>query len=157
MKVSKNSWHYKLATSVNTDVSFHLKHDYPVSLCQYFWSVVGAGVGWFIMGWFALFLSWAFLTPLATFFVAFAGTDLGSNFLSVSADIGWVVIPVFWMAVPILIGAGEWQNGRIKFAPKWMKLNITRSPKKENKPSLIVEWVKAKKAKVCPLVEVSDE
>lgn len=157
MKVTKKSWHYKLATSVNTDVSYQLKHDYPVSLCQYFWSVVVAGVGWFIMGWFALFLSWAFLTPLATFFVAFTGTDLGISFLAFSSKLGLGIFPLFWVLIPLIVGAVEWLNGNIKFAPDWMKLNIQRSPNKEKKPSLIVEWVKAKKAKVCPLVEVSDE
>lgn len=157
MKVSKKSWHYKLATSISTDVSYYLCYDIPVSLCQYFWAVVGAGVVWLVMGLIGLLCTWGLLTPLATFFVAITGDDYGIRFLRVSSEAGIAILPIFWMLVPTLIGCTMWREGDMDFCPKWMKLNLHPRPKKEKQPSVFAEYIKAKKAKVCPLVEVSDD
>ena len=157
MKVSKKSWHYKLATSINTDVSFDLRYDSPVSLCQYLWAVVGAGFVWLVMGLIGLLCTWGLLTPLAAFFVAITGDDFGIRFLKMSAEAGPIILLLLWMIVPVWVGTILWSSGEIDFFPKWMKLNIRPRAKKEKQPSLVVEWVKAKKAKVCPLVEVIDE
>lgn len=157
MKVSKNSWHYKLATSCNTVVAYRLTCEYPVSLCQYFWSVVGGTCLWTVMGLIGLLCAWGLLTPFATFFVAITGDDYGIGFLKMSAEVGSIILPILWMVIPMMVGCGMWREGDIELCPKWMKINIRPRVKKDKQPSLIVEWVKAKKAKVCPLVEVSDE
>lgn len=148
MKLSKNSWHYKL--------NKHVSNNYyipPKSLCLYFWQTVG---------------------KMLALVVALGGVCLiGLGFLSIilflqTGITGWVIWPeiIFELGavltavilfLSMMGGVIATTEGHMKVFPEWMK--ITRFKKHEQvekKPSLVVEYIKAKKEKVCPYIEWED-
>ena len=131
MKIKKDSWHYRFIKWTGKDPS--------PNLCNYFWQVVGPPL---------------FVTLIALLLViAVAGMIF---------EHGWSLL---WMiplgllggAVLILIIASValgYETLREKyFGPKPVK---EPKPEKEKKPNIFIEWLKAKKAKVCPILEFED-
>ena len=76
MKISRNSWHYRLLRHYNEDAFFtedhrrelashHLPHRWePKGVCGYFWSVVGASLIYLMFG-----LVCVLLSPLLLFLI----------------------------------------------------------------------------------------
>ncbi len=134
MKISSTSWHYRL---------WHLnrfRDDCPTSLCSYFWQVTGRIVLFFGVPLGVV----AFLAYLLYYY---ATTNL-SGLLTVLAVIGAVV------AVAGLTGLATWWQDR-----RWTASldEFGNPPKRKRKqPNLVVAWIKAKKEKVCPRIEVVD-
>jgi hypothetical protein len=157
MKISKNSWHYKLNKLAQTDACYDLK--YGMSLCQYFWCTVFAilkllGVasgGLFILyGVFIIFHLFV-LTPINSLSYLLLGVGFDANI-----EVGIIVL-IAELVLITMAGVYGAARGEIDVFPKWLKFK-TNKPKqdKESKPNLIVEYIKAKKAKVCPLVKLED-
>ena len=160
-------WHYKLVQYVWGRSYFNSWGDpkYPrrISLCTYFWSVV---------------LS-TFMYPVSIVW----HTRIVHNHEDLSKAIGiWILISTFvqiiivvlaglsewwWIGLAIFfggIGAGAGVAGaiigienlynRIKYYRRQRYKEVVRKPRK---PSLIKEFIKAKKNKVCPCIEFIDE
>lgn len=169
MKISTNSWHYRLHKFRENDTYRNLRgstsswpEDYKtITLCNYFWSTVwtilttliGAIVGILIL----LFILYFFGGGILGFLLAIF--NIFPSFL----DYGAVFVSWFFMSMGItaslIISTILTLRGDMKFAPEYI---IKHLPKKSvtkvnSKPSLIGEYIQAKKSKWCPIVEVSDE
>ena len=99
--IRRTSWHYRLVRWEDPNAPM------PVTLCGYFWVVVGAGT-------FRMFFSMLMV----------------------------VVMPI----VGMFFGSAWLWNHR-----PWRRKAAEAMP---HEPNLLVEWVKAKKRRVCPLIEV---
>lgn len=159
MKIDKNSWHFKLLDYFDCNITYKLSRGYNVTLCQYFWNVVGALIRGFALGFAFLFIGlfscaaiWAvILMPINYLFISYFGVEVFED----NGYFGLGMLVVFWMVIPTIVGCGDYVDGRMKLFPKWMKLSsVNTKPRAEKKPSLIVEYLKAKKSKICPLIEL---
>ena len=168
MKISKDSWHYRLNDWVkgDSDTMWYLRNNTrPVSLCWYFWftvfSCLIAGIGglFYITGAIsAVFLVWALLlNPMISLFALLTGYGYGM------AQIEHMYFGLsLGSLLAIVAGLLVWNEGGIKFAPDWMVNLFQRNPKpqpepKEPEPSLIWEFIKAKKQKICPVIELKKD
>lgn len=164
MNINKSSWHFKLLDKMDFRVARQLKYeDSNVTLCQYFWNVVGAilkglSIGWIIaflvLG--SLFIASSIITGLVIFF--------GANWLPVVEYRGFMFANHgVGLLLSVLIGVSFiWQTAidQVKaglIVPNWMKSSKqVVTPKKEVKPNILFEYVKAKKNKFCPIVKLED-
>jgi hypothetical protein len=138
MKISKNSWHYKLVNAKVLGQSFYDGYEISHSLCLYFWQVVksillivflivlGAGVGMLVVYPAAGLVGW-----MVT----------GVYIQDATIMIGAVVIALACVPVTAIITAIIW----IKI-DKMLRTNIPT-------PSLISSYIQAKKDKLCPVIE----
>lgn len=156
MKVNKNSWHYKLMDYWDYKVIDQLLYGNNVTLCQYFWNVVGAilqsgGFAIMIVVAIALFLALFFgivIAPINYLLTAYFGVP------ELMEGLGVVTIFIFWVFLPLAGGIEEYLRGNIKGIPDWMRSTSKEIVKKEKKPNLAWEYIKAKKRKVCPLIQL---
>lgn len=156
MKVNKNSWHYKLMDYWDYEVIDQLLYGNNVTLCQYFWNVVGAilqsvAFAAMIVVAIAVFVFLAFaiiIAPINYLLTAYFGVP------ELMEGLGVVTIFIFWVLLPLAGGIEEYMRGNIKGIPDWMRLVPKEIVKKEKKPNLAWEYIKAKKRKVCPLIQL---
>jgi hypothetical protein len=66
-------------------------------------------------------------------------------------EIGLLFAVVFTMIMTI-VGVAMWLDGTIKLFPKWMGVSLSENKKQ----SLVVEYVKAVKNKVCPMLTLGN-
>lgn len=59
-------------------------------------------------------------------------------------------------AFTIIFGACAAARGEIYVFPSWMKVKFNNKPKKDKQPNILLEYIKAKKQKICPLIELED-
>lgn len=164
MNINKSSWHFKLLNKMDFRVARQLKYeDSNVTLCQYFWNVVaaviiGATIGLFItflvLG--SLFIVSSMVTGLVVFFGAswLPVVEYGSFMFghhSVGLALSFLISTAFiWQTAIDQVKAGL-------IVPDWMKFSKQKvTPKKETKPNILFEYVKAKKNKFCPIVKLED-
>lgn len=159
MKLSKDSWHVKLNKEYGIDrVKWNIHYGTPTSLCDYFWSTVMViclltllctaftlGVGAVLYG--ILCLSGLLFSPATGIWFDFIVYDMG---------IGLLIISFVYGVVQFIIGLF---NKEVRWFPKYITKYFktpenTKVLNENKKPNLFIEWVKAKKAKVCPLVEI---
>lgn len=146
MIVDVNSWHYKMAKEWVGDL------DYPSNnLCGYFWEVV-AGILKTIsiaiaFSFIMLSLGFIVVSPLVALFNMFFG------FLDAESG----VYEAVHMATVFILIAGpyfvvDWLGKRASSLPA--SFNRKRVPKETpKKPNLLFEYLKAKKQKICPIIE----
>lgn len=159
MKVNKNSWHYKLMDWWDYGVTVELHCGFNVTLCKYFWNVVGAilqSVGFAIMivvaiALFAFVFAAIVIAPINYLLTAYFGVP------ELMEGVGVVTIFIFWVLLPLIAGFEECMRGNIKGIPDWMRSTPKEEVVVEKKPNLVWEYIKAKKAKVCPIVSLNDE
>jgi hypothetical protein len=179
MIVSKNSWHYKLNTSKATMqwIKDSVRYN-RISLCQYFWLTVAslliATIGVIgIIAIICLVISALFALVVLPFAVLlnaswlyFTG-DLLYNAFTAKEDIDFGAIMLFvWGFIAILVCSLMCKHDEMDFAPEWVVnlwQKITKHKTKEHtfeekvkEPSLLASFIKAKKEKVCPLIEFKD-
>lgn len=162
MIVSKNSWHYKLNRNWGShDTRYDLGKGYSMSLCKYFWETVKSILGLIVACVCATVLlstvACIFLSPIVLLFSSFTGIwwDIPKYY-----EFGLVLLMAVIFVVP-LVAIFATLFGPMKVFPKWfpadkwMGMAITKAaPKKVN---ILVEWIKAKKSKVCPIIEFKGE
>lgn len=135
MRISKNSWHYKLC-----DFAFH---KVSTSLCVYFWQVPIA-----ILSTVAIFSLVASMVALFVFILA-QPLLLNINQLPFAATVFLGISSLgVWCAT--LKSFHETFNGC-----EWDRVLIKKNSKedKPKKESLIKAYLKAKKDKICPKIE----
>lgn len=132
MKISKKSWHYRLIDFAGWD--------HPRSLCAYFWFVVFAPIKILVFALAALLAVVVCVGPFAQLvidapfvWVLFGGT---LDVALLTALLIHLVMERRYQARHERIMRGE---------------NIWA--RKERKPSLLREWLRAKHEKVCPMLE----
>ena len=139
MKISTQSWHYKMVNKI---------FNYPSkSLCIYFWQIPYSAIVCAVCG-----------IVMLTVIVGMVGTVLVLLAQPVALNIWHVPVEdtlalgllstVVWGAV--FKGLNEHFS-----AASWNKVlfKVKTKPRKEKKPSLLLAYLKAKKDKVCPLIE----
>lgn len=162
MKINRDSWHFKLIQEYDRDLAWELKNGYRISFCKYFWCVM-----WCFPKMFAVFLM---LVTLAAF--AFTGFCLlivyPLNFLLIGLfDIVLLEDPkgigIFGMllslSLTVVISFTLAFQGDLKVVPKYLKFPEKQPKPKANiekRPNIFLEYIKAKKAKMCPLVTLQD-
>jgi hypothetical protein len=159
MKVNKSSWHYRLMNYFNFKITDDLDYNRNVTLCRYFWNVVGSLisllggvlVGIAVAGIMCLALFAFLIAPISYLTQSYFG--FGWDF---ATDLGFIMIWIIWVIVPFFMGLEATIKGNMKVFPNWMKIKPPE-PAPDNKPNLLVEYVKAKKSKFCPLIELDED
>lgn len=147
MIINRNSWHYKVAAMGTFDC------DIPRNLCPYFW-LVAFKCFMLFAGFSALtLLSWAVGVDLATWLFAQVGvtlTNLGAAIPGIL--IGAIGIASF-IGIGLSIAFGIYKlKERVK-EKREEKRQAKIEAGEEIKPSLVIEFMKAKHEKVCPRLE----
>ena len=164
MIVNRNSWHVKLNREWGgSTVAYALNGYTSLSLCVYFWetvkslfTLIGAILGALLIGAAALY---AVSSPVALIFSSFTGLWLDAkNYY----ELGLLILMSIIFIGPI-VGVLATLFGPMKVFPKWFPVDkwfgMALSKTKEHSPenvNIFVEWVKAKKSKVCPIIEFKD-
>lgn len=165
--MKQNSWHFKLHKFLGTSTYYSLRYGKQVGLCEYFWKTIIAMLLFIaVVGVCSLVLFATVLNPIIYLFTTLSGLGLGyydSDLLELGMIFIWINLAcISW------IGAGLAAEGRIKVFPKWFpvdrwvdfsKLKAKFSSKEDNttkEPSLILQYLKAKKDKFCPMLKLED-
>lgn len=130
MKINTDSWHFKLYKEWSSS-AFNFELGYKsLSLCKYFWSVVLAVIATILM---------ALMPLVAIGFLAWMIWDL----------IGWWTL----MIIPSIVGFLG-LAALIGYIIERKKYSGPQTKTKEPTPdTLVTSYIKAKKQKVCPLLE----
>ena len=136
MIVSSNSWHMKACRKV-WGAGYK-----PENLCKHFWVTT------------ATLSLWLVLASIASGIIG--GIGVGLYFLVRAWTMDWTIaagIILGVLAVAILvIGVGNWLD------PKMKEYRRTHPPRvrEPKEPNILIQWVRAKKGKYCPMIEVRD-
>jgi len=143
MKISKNSWHYKMLTE---KFFFADRWNPSRSLCLYFWQVMFR----LAMG---VFICMVVASPLVFLMVNVNGYL--PETLGVAVAI-WALLGTFILAICGMILILLFLTGVMYLVEK---LKSRYFPKKEYTPkeSLIINYIKAKTDKVCPIIEFKED
>lgn len=130
MIINKDSWHYKLVKNMSNKAM-------PTTLCSYFWTVVGAILE--VLSLVALSLL-AIGCIISVILVATLGI-----YVVTGAEIIWVLGCQLILIKGALIIYRE--------TPYYIREMYKREHQvKARKPSLLMEYLRAKKEKVCPYI-----
>ncbi|WIC39328.1 hypothetical protein vFB297_1210 [Pseudomonas phage vFB297] len=134
MKINKNSWHMRLHRKFETSIYWNISSDWKtVTLCSYFWQTV-------------LLVVW-----------------LASTVVSLAAVIGSVLyslvlgpITGYVLGGTLAVMGFVWIGIIAVFYGVWVFYRFSRfmSSKSSSKDGILVSYLKAKKAKFCPIVEL---
>lgn len=143
MKVNKNSWHYKLLTENFCFISGWEEWHISNSLCLYFWQVMfrlvsGLGLG-----------------LIATSPLVFWGTLLLGLHPSDLVFFGRLLVGLGIFVTFALTAVGALAS--IVYAGEFIRDKLPRKEYKEKESNLFVEYIKAKKNKLCPIIEFVEE
>lgn len=152
MKISKDSWHYRTLT----DGLFWLDGWVASnSLCLYFWQVFFR----LLMGFGIAMVA---TSPLVFYIVGVMELYAPEHMALILLLLPWVVCGLVVSVVGgvivamLCIGLVFYAIGSL-LSWLWGVSPLNKYIKKaENRPSIIVEYVKAKKDKVCPILEFED-
>lgn len=140
LKVKANSWHYRLWMAGRNPSSR------PKNLCKYFWHNVLKVVSALIVVGLALAGIGGILLVLYSFPVQ-----------------SFIVVLVCALSIGGLIGLGlllqAWgdRRKRIRDEIRWGERPAPPPKKPKGPPPMLWLWIKAKKEKYCPLIQVVDE
>lgn len=148
MKISKDSWHYKMLTNRFMFLTGWYGFNISRSLCLYFWQVVFR------------FLSGVSVALAATGPIVL-GLDIATGFIQTIGGLGLQTFLNTWAALGIFTGLMAIAYAILivlAFVAEGVDTISQRIPSREKKkePSLLVSYVKAKKDKVCPVLEFTD-
>lgn len=180
IKFTKNTWHYKLVTFVFGKHYFSgekyykgkwIKKGYDTSLCEYFWTVVLCSLIFPFKGFWGILpygvkehediikvlLIWLIISALIHAFVVFKGIGIPE------VQIWYLGIVIYFGGIGVALAGIGFIAGVMKINDKydeWLKkrleVHLNRKPKIK-KPSLALEFIKAKKSKICPCIQFVDE
>lgn len=138
LKVSRRSWHYRLWKFG------HPNRNDPKNLCRYFWFCV------FMCAW-----------PLALGSLALIGVGalvyvVANNLYVTGVGVGFVV--AFAAGVLALVKLIQWQGHRLVSGVSYgfSSTGAAFSHVKHKEPGLLRSFIRAKKQKVCPMIQVVD-
>lgn len=158
MKVNKNSWHFKLLKKVDSGVVDKLRCGDNITLCNYFWAVVLSGLKLLAAG---LGITIAAVSLVALLLMMLSGiiTLFFASWLPLSPTNAH--FSFFGLFLTVTFGGLfliEWSKQLIRdgqIVPDYLKFKKS-DVTVEHKPNLLSDYLKAKKAKVCPLVTLED-
>lgn len=153
---SKSSWVYKFNNFINDEVSGSVNANGSKSLCPYFWLTL-----WNVF----ISLVWAVLCFLVSSVLGDSvlekvfSIDVGISDLYWSWLVGILTIVLVFGFV-VLFAVILYLTGEIFKYSKHKVSTFKGKNTKDNtscKPNLLLEWLRAKKEKVCPMIEFKEE
>lgn len=142
MEVSRKSWHYRM----NAWCWSHFGKSPAPSLCGYFWQTVFAPV--VVVAFYAAILT--VILVICSWLFYFSGAFL-CNFLH------WInVLPDSFDIVP---GEFNWRHLIVSLIMSALLIGhfaLQNRQNKNSKPNFVFEYIKAKKNKICPIIEYKD-
>ena len=129
MVLKKNTWHYKVWLRSYGD-RYNRRVPETTNLCSYFHRVFWLSLAYLMLGFMLAVIACA--VSYQVFYVGFWQ----------HTKIAFIWLGVFVLVIGLIIGAVWWAEER-KYRDK-------------KEPGLFGKWIKAKKEKVCPLVEFED-
>ena len=152
MNLSKNSWHYKFNKAVDWSGCGEFKYKTRFSLCGYFWltmfNIFVKIPVMFIGG--VLLLS---VLSFAAHFVFYAPVVWAVSLFGVNLPVVFATFHESWVigqfVMICLSGIGLYVIYK-------RNTHLFQSDKPSYKPNIFLEYLKAKKRKVCPIIEVVD-
>jgi hypothetical protein len=157
MKLERNSWHMHLVKSFSTNKWFDILDDGKVSLCSYFWTVAFAMLKLLSCVFILLAMVVIIFCVIATMFITpLIVLDLVSlSSLGITdEDVGGIVIIGTIGYLTVIIAMSNIYGDRII---NWLQLKLSKTePQKKESNSLIINYIKAKKQKVCPILHVEN-
>lgn len=149
MKFNRSSWHYKFNSFIGTRYGTESIN----GLCVYFWYTLLNLLKALGMACAAVFVSFCLLLCLH-FAIAFLLGAFGIFYMG-DSYLGGLYLMGIGCAATSIIGISEYISGNIDFAPHYMTRHFTKTIKVvDNKaPSLVKEYYKATKSKICPIIE----
>lgn len=145
MLTFKKNWLWKYNRWCEGKVASKDNVHYSKTICPYFWgsiwNLVGMPSAW-------LFVFYAVGCIPSTFVVGLLDLSphlKGTGFigLTIIAILGWLIILLFTLLFCVCVVMVQ-------------EVNKKRKHKTEKKPSVIKEYIKAKKNKFCPMIEFED-
>lgn len=149
MIINTNSWHAKLHDR------FYDSHSRPHSLCAYFWKMVWACFACAVVAGSTLFgLTVAGVGVLEHFFVLSTPVLLSLGFV-----LGLVAIAlIIALSIGLAFGAMNlhaWYDAR-REEKEWQRIQAEREGR-ETKENIVIQYIKARKSKVCPVIHFEDK
>ena len=166
MNISRTSWHYKLLEHFNW-----LPWDRYASFCEYFWKVVGA---LFIVAVVAPIVATGMILDVFTVYIMWAndvvlpeGQGPGDYLLNDYFGLSFETYPVFYVLLTVSLGLGlmAWLAiAVVVFFITIMYLHgkyedrriAKRASGTTQEPNIFVQWAKARKDKLCPIINYKD-
>lgn len=150
MNLSRSSWHYKLNCCAMPGF-----YGQPKSLCAYFWMTVASVLitaGFILMG--LLFLTVGVIVLPYPLYEAIWGVSWG-HWAIICYLIFWMVLAhIAWESRTYIFQRAYWLHKPLFIVPT-IKPRV--KVRRRKPPSLFSLWWKAKKEKICPLVQFSDQ
>lgn len=144
MIINTNSWHAKLHDR------FYGHYSRPHSLCAYFWKIVWVCFIWSVLAGSTIFaLTVAGAGVLEQFFVLSTPVGLGLGFILGLATMA-IILAVSFGLVYGLMNLWAWYDLH-KEEKEWKRIKAEREGK-EIKENLVVQYIKARKSKMCPVI-----
>ena len=137
---NKNSWHYKLNSFCGHNLNY-------VSVCRYFWKTCGSLLTIVLAG-LATFMFFAFLAlvlsaPLLQFYF-FVPLPIVAGCAGI-----WITILIFVLSLMLEDIRYVSEENR----PWWGKTILRTNTQRRQSSGLLRAWLRAKKYKVCPIIE----
>nr|WP_153932183.1 hypothetical protein [Klebsiella pneumoniae] len=157
MNINKNSWHFKMNLWFKSDNMWKM----PKTLCGYFWTTVlhvlfSSAIITFIGS-----VAWMFGWPIVaeTGILAWMGIGLSAFWLNVVAvPVGAVVIAAFVLLFAAIVfgfifGLEKFKHYRNQKQYTKKLARVKAGLPAEAEPSVFVQYLKARKRKVCPMID----
>lgn len=157
MNINKNSWHFKMNLWFKSDNMWKM----PKTLCGYFWTTVlhvlfSSAIITFIGS-----VAWMFGWPIVadTGILSWIGISLSAFWLNaVAVPVGAVVIAVFVLlfaaiAFGFIFGLEKFKRYRNQKQYTKKLARVKAGLPAEAEPSVFVQYLKARKRKVCPMID----
>lgn len=140
MIIKKNSWHFALLKTINQRVATSIEHR-GTTLCDYVRAITACILLVAVTVSLALFA--LYLLVVAPVYTLAVGTPA----------VGFGLSLVLWFILAIL-GAVKLLFIVLDRLIEWLLEKSDNASKKPKKPNILVEYLKARKEKYCPIVKV---
>lgn len=149
MIINTNSWHAKLHDR------FYASYSRPRSLCAYFWKMVWVCFMCSVLAGSTIFgLTVAGAGILEHFFVLSTPVGLGLGFILGLVTLA-LILAVAVGIVYCIMSLWSWYDLR-KEEKEWQLIKAKREGK-EIKENIVIQYIKARKSKVCPVIHFEDK
>lgn len=150
MIINENSWHVKLHDR------FYASYSRPRSLCAYFWKMVWVCFMCSVLAGSTIFgLTVAGDGILAQFFVLSAPVGYGLGFILGLIIIALILAVAFGLVYG-LMNLWTWYDTRRREENEWRRIKAKREGK-EIKENVVIQYIKARKSKVCPVIHFENK
>jgi hypothetical protein len=154
MNISKTSWHYRLNGFMGTEVHRDLEYGDKVTLCRYFWGTVGGCLLLMLAALVMLSMGVVVLNTTAAFI-------LGAIFYYFDAPLVDYELGLYTIfACGAFVWWVAWSAGQLKWFPDYITKYFKSESDKPNapkEPSIVAEYYKAYKSKVCPYLSLKED